>query len=103
MFPRLVEIFGWPINSYGFMIMVGFLLATWVAVRRGREVGISSDLILDVGIISMITGIIGAKINYVLQYPDATGYTTKVFDFTDGIYWFGGLLLGWIPFAFWYW
>src|SRR5438045_9657490 len=32
-----------PINSYGFCIMVGFLLASWIAFRRCRETGISSD------------------------------------------------------------
>ena len=42
MFPELFRIPGldWPINSYGFSIMVGFLLASWIAVRRagGRVV-----------------------------------------------------------------
>src|SRR2546422_2882430 len=54
-----------PINSYGFCIMVGFLLASWIAVKRGKVLGIQSDFILDVGIIAMIFGIVGAKINYV--------------------------------------
>src|SRR6185436_15614146 len=57
-----------PINSYGFAIMVGFLLCSWVAVRRAKPLGIKRDFILDLGIIAMIAGIIGAKINYLLQY-----------------------------------
>src|SRR6185295_10904192 len=59
-----------PINSYGFAIMVGFLLCSWIAVRRAKPLGIKSDFILDLGIISMIAGILGAKINYIVQYPE---------------------------------
>jgi len=104
MHPKLVEIAGWPINSYGFMIMIGFLLATYLGVRRGRELGIKSDLILDIGIISMIFGIIGAKINYVVQYPGEFTRSFRIFDFGDGsLHWAGALALGWIPFALWYW
>ncbi len=106
MFPVLFKIpgIGWPINSYGFLIMIGFLLATYVAVRRAKILGINQDLILDVGIISMIFGIIGAKINYILQYPDQYGTSYRIFDLSDGgLAWLGGLALGWIPLAFWYW
>lgn len=107
MYPELFRIpgLGWPINSYGFMIMIGFLLATYVAVRRGRQLGMNSDLILDVGIISMIFGIIGAKVNYVLQYGDQ--YPPKSFNMFDlgdgGFSVLGGLILGPIPLALWYW
>jgi phosphatidylglycerol:prolipoprotein diacylglycerol transferase len=106
MFPVLFKIpwIGWPINSYGFLIMIGFLLATYVAVRRAKILGINQDLILDVGIISMIFGIIGAKINYVVQYPDQYGRSFEIFNLSDGGFnWLGGLLLGWLPLAFWYW
>ncbi len=106
MYPKLFEIpwLHWPINSYGFMIMVGFLLATYIGVRRGRELGIKSDLILDIGIISMIFGIVGAKINYVVQYADNFKFGFRIFDFGDGgLHWLGAVMIGWIPFAFWYW
>lgn len=105
MFPVLFKIpwIGWPINSYGFLIMIGFLLATYVAVRRAKILGINQDLILDVGIISMIFGIIGAKINYIVQYPDQYGKSFQMFDLSDGGFnWLGGLVLAWIPLAFWY-
>jgi phosphatidylglycerol:prolipoprotein diacylglycerol transferase len=93
-----------PINSYGFCIMVGFLLASWVGVRRAKALGIKSDFILDLGIISMIAGIIGAKINYLLQYSHELDEGTKAGLFGDmGLDPFGALLLGPIPFVFWFW
>ena len=106
MYPKLFELpwLKWPINSYGFMIMIGFLLATYVGVRRARTQNISSDLILDIGIISMIFGIIGAKINYILQYPEQFPNGYKIFELSDGgLNWVGGLLLGILPLGFWFW
>ncbi|HLF92103.1 MAG TPA: prolipoprotein diacylglyceryl transferase family protein, partial [Planctomycetota bacterium] len=92
-----------PINSYGFCIMVGFLLASWIAVRRGKALGIQSDFILDVGIIAMIFGIVGAKINYVLQYSEDVSEDAKLALWGDmGLNPIGALLLGPIPFAFWF-
>jgi len=82
MFPTLFRIPGlnWPINSYGFCIMIGFLLCSWVAVKRAKPLGIKSDFILDLGIISMIAGIIGAKINYILQYHKEIEELNKALD-----------------------
>ncbi|MHC4605971.1 MAG: prolipoprotein diacylglyceryl transferase [Planctomycetota bacterium] len=93
-----------PINTYGFMIMVGFLLATWVSVRRAKKLDFDTDFILDIGIIGMIFGTLGAKINFVLQDP--TGFAEEgknsIFDFSDGGFLAAGALLGVLPFLFWY-
>jgi phosphatidylglycerol:prolipoprotein diacylglycerol transferase len=106
MWPTLFKIPGlnWPINSYGFAIMVGFLLCSYVAVQRAKPLGIKSDFILDLGIISMIAGIIGAKINYLLQYSNEVSEPTKLSIWGDmGMNPLGALVLGPIPFAFWFW
>jgi phosphatidylglycerol:prolipoprotein diacylglycerol transferase len=105
MYPVLFKLpwLDWPINSYGFSIMVGFLLASWIAVKRGKPLGLKSDFILDVGIIGMIFGIIGAKVNYILQYPkDLSGPGLPLWG-DMGLNPLGALLLGPIPFAFWFW
>src|SRR5882672_6091466 len=106
MWPTLFKIpwLNWPINSYGFAIMVGFLLCSYVAVQRAKPLGIKSDFILDLGIISMIAGIIGAKINYLLQYPKEVMDPTKLSIWGDmGLDPWGALILGPLPFAFWFW
>ena len=106
MFPHLFEIplfGGIPINTYGFMIMVGFLLASYVAVRRGKSIGINPDLLLDVGIIAMIFGILGAKINYLLQYPsDIQSTGQSIWNLTDWGFHPLGALLGTLPYFFWW-
>ena len=106
MFPTLFKIPGldWPINSYGFAIMVGFLLCSYIAVQRAKPLGIKSDFVLDLGIIAMIAGIIGAKINYLLQYSKEIEEANKLSMWGDmGLDPLGALLLGPIPFAFWFW
>ncbi len=106
MYPVLFKLpwLDWPINSYGFSIMIGFLLSSWVAVRRGKPLGLKSDFILDVGIIGMIFGIIGAKVNYLLQYGQEVAEHGKLSLWGDmGLNPLGALLLGPIPFAFWFW
>ncbi len=109
MLPKLFDIPGLniPINSYGFLIMIGFLLGTWISAKRGKQLGLNPDVVLDVAIIAMIFGIIGSKINYILQYPDDFPKVTGkagVFDFGDGGYNpVGGLLLGPLPYLFWWW
>ncbi len=105
MFPELfrLPIIGLPINSYGFMIMIGFLLAAYIAVRRGRTQGVDSDLLLDVGIIGLLAGMIGAKINHVLQFPKEYVGALEIFNIGDGgLDWLGGILLGPIPFVVWW-
>jgi phosphatidylglycerol---prolipoprotein diacylglyceryl transferase len=92
-----------PINSYGFAIMVGFLLCSWIAVKRAAPLGIKSDFILDLGIISMIAGILGAKINYLLQYGDELKGAGLSLWGDMGLNPLGALILGPIPFAFWFW
>ncbi len=96
---------GLPINSYGFSIMVGFLLAAWIGVRRGKPLGLKSDFILDVGIIGMIFGIIGAKINYILQYGhEVAPEADKGTIWGDlGMHPLGALILGAVPLGFWWW
>ena len=105
MIPELfrLPILGLPINSYGFMIMIGFLLAAYIAVRRGKRLGVDSDLLLDVGIIGLLAGMIGAKINHILQFPDEYKHSLEIFNIGDGgLNWLGGLILGPLPFLFWW-
>ena len=95
MHPELAHPFGLTINSYGFMIMVGFLIATAVAVRRGKTIGIPADLIMDVGIYSMIMGIVGAKINHMLEYSSQyQGSFEHMADFSSGEIWLIGVIVG---------
>lgn len=165
MFPKIIDVFGIPINSYGVMIMIGFVLATYIAYRRlanrpwpadPRDPALSrsilteiqvrkilepstvkrlireaeergerpdawslverghlsedrmreiakeasrrqvKDFVLDLGILSMIFGLLGGKITYVLQNWETYAPSMPIFDLSNGVHPLGALL-GLVP------
>jgi len=54
------------IHTYALAIVTGFLLATWVAAREGRRVGIDPTVILDVSFWALIFGMIGARLLFIV-------------------------------------
>ena len=80
MLPELFEIpgLGWPIRSYGFMIVIGFLLSTWLASRECRRRGLP-DVVYDLGVWMLITGLIGGRLFYYIEF-----YQTQ---FADRSFW----------------
>ena len=59
-----------PVFGYGFMLFLGFFTAAWSAARRARSVGIEGDVIWDLAMWIMVSGILGARLFYVIQYRD---------------------------------
>jgi len=62
--------YGITIKSYGFMVMLGFLSAIWWAAYRAKKVKADPDAILDIGFISLLAGVVGARLFYVIQFWD---------------------------------
>lgn len=166
MFPKIIG----PINSYGLLIMIGFLLATFIALKRLRRLpwtvnpddpsmsrGIAdevarqklleastvsklqdeaereggalkastlvarkhltqekldevsktvharrmSDFTLDLAIVSMIFGLLGGKVTYIIQNWAQYADSMRIFDLSDGVHPLGAFL-GLLPFGvFW--
>ena len=73
MYPELFVIPGLNIAvpSYGAMMMLGFLVATWLAARRAVRLKINPDIILNLGFILLIFGAAGARALYVIRHWDA--------------------------------
>jgi phosphatidylglycerol:prolipoprotein diacylglycerol transferase len=65
-----VPIINWQIKSYGFLMMIGFLSAVWLAMRRAERVRASSDAVLDMSFLALIFGVVGARVFYVVHYWD---------------------------------
>lgn len=70
MFPTILRIGPIAIRSYGLMMMIGFLLALWTAARRAEKSGADATFIVNLGLLSLISGIIGARVFYVIHYLD---------------------------------
>lgn len=68
MHPVLFQ-YGWlHIYSYGFFVALGVLVATYLLVKRVEKQGRSPDLVIDLVLLLVLAGIIGARLAYVLLY-----------------------------------
>jgi phosphatidylglycerol---prolipoprotein diacylglyceryl transferase len=65
--PILFNIFGFPVHSYGVMIVIAFLVGVWLARRRAARFGLEAQKLTDGLIACLIIGIIGARVAYILQ------------------------------------
>jgi len=55
-----------PINTFGFMIAMGSLIAIFLIYREAKRKGFNTEVVIDLSLWAMILGVVGAKIGYVL-------------------------------------
>jgi phosphatidylglycerol:prolipoprotein diacylglycerol transferase len=106
MHPILFHIGNFPIRAYGTLIVIGFLIALWRAMRlctvrmatepRDSPRRISPDTVFDVGIIGLFVGLIGARILFVLlDWGDYAHNPLSAFRLWEGgLSLHGGMLFG---------
>jgi len=92
-----LRIFGYDLSlpTYGLLLAIAFLAALAVAVRGARREGIETTAITDIWIISLLAGVIGAKLllylldwRYYFDNPAAILASLR----SAGV-WYGGLLV----------
>ena len=84
------ELFGKPIYWYGVIIMLGIVAAFIHAMIRSKREGFTTDDVLDMGIFTVLFGVLGARLYYVLTTLDTHEYK----NFIDVIaVWEGGLAI----------
>ncbi len=97
MFPELLRIpfTDLTIKSYGTLMVVGFLVAVHVLRWLGRREGIDPILITNASLYSLIAGIVGARIFYVLHYPEQfqEGWLSVFKIWRGGLEFLGGVFL----------
>jgi len=100
MYPELFNLpGGFTIKTYGFCLMVGFLSAVWLAMRRAARVQVDPDRVLDVSFLCLLFGVGGARAQYVIhywtpQFADAPNRLLAIIDITEGGLEFLGGFLG---------
>ncbi len=90
---------GISIKTYGFCLMIGFLTAVWLAMRRATRVKADPDRVLDISFLCLLFGVGGARAFYVIhywtpQFADAPNRLLAVIDITEGGLEFIGGFLG---------
>ncbi|HEY3241767.1 MAG TPA: prolipoprotein diacylglyceryl transferase [Phycisphaerae bacterium] len=95
-----IPILNFPVKSYGFMLMIGFLSGVWFAMRRAERVKADPDMVLNCGFVALIAGVLGARIFYVVHYwksqfaPQPSPLLAAINITAGGMEAYGGLLLG---------
>ncbi|MBQ3089865.1 MAG: prolipoprotein diacylglyceryl transferase [Oscillospiraceae bacterium] len=99
--PVAFNLFGKDIYWYGIIIAAGFLLGVFVASRQAPSLGTSADELLDLLLVAVPCGLIGARAYYVLFYqelyidPDGTFNWARAIAIWDGgLAIYGGIIAG---------
>ena len=68
MYPILFRIGPFELYTYGAFLAVAFLAAIYLAIREANRVGLPTELIADVGIVVILSSIVGARLFYIVFY-----------------------------------
>ncbi|MBN2494864.1 MAG: prolipoprotein diacylglyceryl transferase [Deltaproteobacteria bacterium] len=94
----------WGIPSYWALLMIGYSAALYFAWREARRDGVDPNVLLDLGLLMLLVGIIGARLMHVLAEDDPLqpgrpillyylDHPLDVFKLWNGLAFYGGLLL----------
>jgi phosphatidylglycerol---prolipoprotein diacylglyceryl transferase len=96
MYPVLTEVFGFEIYTYGVLMAIALYTAVQWAVFQGKLRGFSEEIILNLSIISVLCGLLGARLTYVALYFDQ--YIDNPIEilmiWRGGMVFYGGLIGG---------
>jgi phosphatidylglycerol:prolipoprotein diacylglycerol transferase len=86
------------VRWYGVMIAVSIAISITVAYIESRRQGINTDDVLDLAIVAVIGGILGARVGWILTSPDVMWYLAHPLRilaiWEGGLSYFGGILGG---------
>lgn len=92
MHSTLFKVFGLPIRAYGLMMVVGFTLGIWRAIRVSeKRYGIEKDRVYDIALVSLLSGVIGARIVFILLNPGTESWREFFAVWQGGLSFQGGL------------
>jgi len=102
--PVLFKLGPLSVYAWGFSLSLAILLGTLVAIRLARRIGIDSDRILDLAIVLVIGGVVGARLFYVFVYEPArfVREPLQIFALWEGGMVYYGALIGGFVTGTWY-
>lgn len=107
MYPELFELpfTNLTIKSYGLMMVIGFMAAVFVIRRLSRDITPNPQFITNAGLYTLIAGVVGARLFYVIHYFDRfKGDWLSVFAiWQGGLELLGGVVLAIIVVFFYLW
>ncbi len=94
--PTYFSVFGRHITLYAVIIMAGFILAGLYIIKRRSVFGLTQDNVYDMFLIAVPTGIVGARLYYVIFNPEGyfgAGNWLNIFKvWNGGLAIYGGVI-----------
>jgi phosphatidylglycerol:prolipoprotein diacylglycerol transferase len=83
------------LQTFGIMFSLGFLAAAALVARRLKEIGRPVDWAYEVIFATLVGGLVGARVYYVVQHWDTVkdDFLGNLFS-GEGLVWYGGVLGG---------
>ena len=97
MYPELFRIGNFPVTSYGLWLAAGMMLALFIASRLAGRDGMPRERIYDLGLWTLLGGLLGSKILMLFVDPHAEIFSID-FLRSGGVY-YGGLIGGFLAVA----
>ena len=99
--PVLIDAGGFEITWHGLFTALGIAAGVWLAIRLARQARLNEDDSMSIAVVSVVSGIIGARVLWILEHTDQIQNVGDLFALTDGgisIYgaMIGGVLGGFI-------
>ena len=97
MYPELIRIGSFPINTYGVFLAIAFLAAILITVRLAERDGLPRQKIYDLSLWMLLAGLVGSKILMLVvepEYRDNPLLLLSLDFLRSGGVWYGGLLGG---------
>lgn len=96
MYPEICKLGPFTVYSYGLMLAIAFAVTSALIIRQAKKQDLNTDTIFNLTFIVFISGVIGARILYVIYN---WGYYLKspreiIMLQHGGLAWFGGLISG---------
>mgnify|MGYP001227135695 CR=1 FL=1 len=103
MYPLLFELGPLSIYSYGVLLATAYIVGLRFALRRADRAGLNGQRVMDLGILIIISALVGAKLMlFLVEFDRFTSDPAQLLVLlkSGGVY-YGGLLLA-VPVAWWY-
>ena len=101
----VLPVLGIPLFAYGFMILLGFLAASFLCAREAARRGLPKDRVIDFAVFVVLAGIVGARVLHVVWFWEesfARAPWWSVFAVWEGgLIFYGGLITA-LPVGMWY-
>jgi phosphatidylglycerol---prolipoprotein diacylglyceryl transferase len=85
---------GIAVYGFGMMLVIAYLTCSWLAGRLGKREGVAPQQLQDLAIWLLISGILGARITYIIQYHHQFTDFWQYFRIWDGGLVFYGSAVG---------